>query len=148
MQVKDVMTPNPTCRTPETPLTEIAELMIKFDCGAIPIVKNERTKIPVGIVTDRDIVCRTLGKDLNPMNMNAGDVMSVPVVTASTDTSFEDCCRLMEEKQIRRVPVVDEYGACCGIVALADLAKYSTDEQVGEVMREVSTEIGAASNVT
>jgi CBS domain-containing protein len=148
MQVKDIMTPNPACAIPDTPLAEVAEMMIDFDCGEIPIVEDLSNNIPVGVVTDRDIVCRTIGRGINPMSMAAGEIMSSPVVTVMPDMSFEDCCKLMEEKQIRRILVVDAGGACCGIVSLADIAKYSTKETTGEIVQEVSVEIGAPSNVT
>jgi len=147
MQVKDIMTTDPVCCVPETPLTEVARLMTEFDCGEIPVVENTETNIPVGVVTDRDIVCRAVGKGINPTDLSAGEIMTTPVVTVMPDMSFEDCCNLMEEKQIRRVPVVDAGGACCGIVALADIAKYSTKEEAGEIVREVSTDTGTASNV-
>lgn len=148
MQAKDVMTPEPACCMPETPLAHVAELMVKYDCGEIPVVENHENKKPVGVVTDRDIVCRTMALGMNPMSMNAGDIMSTPIVTVSEETSFEDCRRLMEEKMIRRLPVVNAQGACSGIIALADIAKYTNEESVGEIMEEVTKEIGAPSNVT
>jgi CBS domain-containing protein len=147
MQVKDVMTSNPACATPETPLAQIGKMMIDYDCGEIPIVEDKESNIPVGVITDRDIVCRTIGKGINPMDLTAEDIMSKPIVTVMPDMSFEDCCALMEEKQIRRIPVVDAAGACCGIVSVADIARYSTKEAAGEIVQEVSVEIGAASNV-
>lgn len=147
MQVKDFMTSNPACALPATPLAEVAQMMVDYDCGEIPIVENFETNIPVGVITDRDIVCRTIGQGVNPMDLDAGEIMSTPVITVMPDMSFEDCCRLMEEKQIRRIPVVDLRGACCGIVALADIAKYADEKNTGEILQEVSMEIGAASNV-
>ncbi|MGI9035852.1 MAG: CBS domain-containing protein [Pyrinomonadaceae bacterium] len=147
MQVKDVMTSNPMCCVPETSLAETARMMIEFDCGEIPVVENMETKIPVGVVTDRDIVCRTIGKGINPMDLAAGEIMSQPVAVVTPEMSFEECCGFMEEKQIRRVPVVDAGGAICGIVAMADIAKYGAKKEAGEVVQEVLTEIGAPSNV-
>jgi CBS domain-containing protein len=147
MQVKDVMTSNPACCTPETSLVRVAGMMVDFDCGEIPIVENAESKIPIGVVTDRDIVCRTLGEGLNPVDLSAGEIMTTPVITVTPEMSFEDCCNLMEEKQIRRVPVVNGDGGVCGIVALADIAKYADQRNAGEVLQEVSMEIGAASNV-
>ena len=148
MQVKDVMTSDPACATPETPLAEVAQMMVNYDCGEIPIIENQETKIPVGVITDRDIVVRTIAQGIDPMDLDVGEIMTTPVVTVMPDMSFEECCELMEEKQIRRIPVVDAGGACCGIVALADIAKYADRQNTGEVLQEVSVEIGAASNVT
>src|SRR5262245_66530432 len=108
MQVKDVMTLNPACGRKDTPLKETARLMVENDCGEIPIVdKNNK---PIGVVTDRDIVCRTIAKGLNPLDLTAADCMSEPVVTLTPQMSLEECCRVMEEKLIRRMPVVDNTG--------------------------------------
>lgn len=138
MQVKEVMTANPACCSPETPLPVVAKLMVVHDCGEIPVVENKESKIPVGVVTDRDIVCRTVARDKNPLELTAADCMSTSIVTVTPDTSVEDCCRIMEERQIRRVPVVDANGACCGIVALADLARGAKSGAAGQVVKEVS----------
>jgi CBS domain-containing protein len=147
MQVKEVMTANPACCTPETPLPEVARMMVDNDCGEIPVVENKQSKIPVGVVTDRDIVCRTIAKDKNPLDLTAADGMSKPIATVSPETSVEECCRIMQEKQIRRVPVVDANGAICGIVALADIALQSRSGVAGEVIKEVS-EPGKSASAT
>ena len=148
MQVKDIMTSDPACCTPESSLMEVAKMMVDYDCGEIPVVENQEDRMPIGVVTDRDIVTRTIGAGLNPMDLSAADCMSMPVVTVTPETSFEECRRILEEKQIRRVPVVDKNGACCGIVALADITKYASEQDAGKVLQEVSVEIGAASNVS
>lgn len=135
MQVKEVMTANPACCTPDSPLPQVARLMVEHDCGLIPVVENN---IPVGVITDRDVVCQTIAKDRNPLELTAADCMTQPVVTVTPDTTVEDCCRTLEERKIRRVPVVDANGACCGIVALADIARETRNHVAGEVVKEVS----------
>ena len=145
MLVKDVMTTDPACCTAETSLTDVANLMVDNDCGEIPVIENENSGIPVGVVTDRDIVCRVVAKGFNPAEKTAADCMTIPVVTVTKDTTVEDCCRIMEEKMIRRVPVVDENGACCGIVALADIARQDQKNIAGEVTKEVSEPTQASS---
>jgi CBS domain-containing protein len=147
MQVKEVMTANPACCTPDTPLLEVAKLMVDNDCGEIPVVENKGSKIPIGVVTDRDIVCRTIAENKNPLELTAADSMSTPIVTVNPDIPVEECCRIMEEKQIRRVPVVDGNGALCGIVALADLALEANGGVAGQVVKEVS-EPGKSTSAT
>jgi CBS-domain-containing membrane protein len=71
--------------------------------------------------------------------------MSKPIVTVTADMSLDDCCRIMEAKQIRRVPVVDERGACVGIVSLADIARQTNQRLAGEIVTEVSEPTSAAS---
>src|SRR6266446_10950263 len=145
MQVKDMMTADPACCTAETSLPEVARMMVDQDCGEIPVVENKSSKVPIGVVTDRDIVCRTVANGLNPVELTAADCMSKPIVTVTPDMSLEECCRLMEEKRIRRVPVVNERGSCCGIVSLADVALQTRERIAGEVVKEVSEPTKSAS---
>jgi CBS domain-containing protein len=148
MLVKDIMTSDPACCTAEASLMEVAQLMVEYDCGEIPVIDSPESRKPIGVITDRDIVVRTLGEALDPTDMMALEIMSKPVVTVTPNTSFEECKHILEEKQIRRVPVVDEKGAICGIVALADITRYGTGNDAGEVLQEVVVDIGAPSNVT
>lgn len=138
MQVRDIMTSSPSCCTPETSLQETAKLMVDHDCGSVPVVENLENMKPVGMITDRDICCRTVAEGKNPLELTAGDCMSTPVVTIPQDANIDDCCRVMEQKQVRRVPVVDERGSCCGIVAQADIAHHASEHRTGDVVREVS----------
>jgi CBS domain-containing protein len=120
-------------------LADVARLMRDHDCGAIPVVETDATgnKL-VGIITDRDIVVRGLADGTDPLRLTAGDCMTMVVATVIPKTSLEDCAQLMEEHQVRRVPVVDDKGDCCGIVAQADLARHAPVKETGEVVREVS----------
>jgi len=147
MKVKDVMTADPACCVSETGLEEVAKMMIDHDCGEIPVVGNKETKLPIGVITDRDIVCRTVGRGLNPFDLTVADCMSKPCVTVTPDISVEECSRIMEENKIRRVPVVDADGSCCGIVALADIALHAKRSVTAEVVKEVSEPTAAAAAV-
>ena len=138
MKVSEIMTKNPACCTPETGLEEVAGLMVEHDCGEIPVVDSKRTMRPVGVVTDRDIVVRCVAEGQNPLEFEAGDVMTAPVVTVTPETTVEEVGTLMARPQLRRVPIVDEAGAVCGIVAQADIAHHATPREVAEVVREVS----------
>ena len=142
MQVKDIMTANPACCRADTPLTVVAGLMAEHDCGAIPVVNDSSTPQPVGIVTDRDIVLRAVAAGKDPRQTTADDCMSRGVVTVQPDLDVEDCARVMEDEQIRRVLVVDAGGALCGIVAQADLAARTLPQVTGEVVRQVSAPPG------
>ena len=147
MQVKEIMTPDPACCTPDTMLQRVAEMMVEHDCGEIPVVENMANMLPVGVVTDRDITCRTVARGLNPLIMTVADCMTTTPMTVMPDMTFEECCRVMEENQIRRVVVVDASGACVGIVAQADVARHASKRDAGEVVREVSEPSGSASAV-
>src|SRR5881275_402006 len=147
MNVKDMMTPDPACCTADTSLPEVARMMVDKDCGEIPVVEKKSSKVPIGVVTDRDIVCRTVANGLNPLDLTAADCMSKPIVTVTPDMSLEECVRIMEEKLIRRVPVVDERGSCVGIIALADVALYTGKKVAGHIVKEVSEPTSSASAV-
>ena len=138
MNVKEVMTPDPACCLSSTKLTEVARMMIDNDCGEIPVVESKENRKPIGVITDRDIVVRTIGCNVDPMQKTAGDCMTTPVVTVTPEMSLVECCDVMEQNQVRRVPVVGEDGKLCGIVALADVAQSAGRRTTAEVLQEVS----------
>lgn len=143
MKVSEIMTKNPVCCTPEVRLHEVARIMCGHDIGELPVVDSQEGRKPLGVITDRDIVCRSLGQGRNPLDLTARDCMTRSVVSVSPATSLEDCCRVLEERRIRRVVVVDADGRCCGIVSLADIARKCEAEVTSEIMREVSQPIAA-----
>jgi CBS domain-containing protein len=136
MRVSDVMTRNVACCTPETSLLEVARLMVDHDCGEIPVV--DAAGAPIGVVTDRDITCRTVAEGKNALLLAARDCMSVPCVTVTPEVSLEQCCQTMEAHRIRRVPVVDAAGECCGIVAQADIARRGPRTEAAQVVKRIS----------
>ena len=136
MRVRDIMCTSVASCTPETRLPEVARLMVDHDCGEIPVLNAAGA--PIGVVTDRDITCRTVALGLNPMVMEAGDCMTTPCVTVNPEASLEECCDILEENQIRRVPVVDASGICCGMVSQADIARHATRKETAKVVRKVS----------
>ena len=142
MNVREVMTADPACCTAETPLTEVAKMMVECDCGAIPVVDSNDSKKPVGMITDRDITIRTVAEGRNPLDLTASDAMTENVMTVTPNTSIEECCNLMEDQQIRRVVVVDDNGACCGMIAQADIAINADSRKTAEVVQEVSRGAG------
>lgn len=144
MTVDQIMTTSVACCRPETSLNQVARMMVEHDCGEIPVT-DENNRL-VGVITDRDICCRAVAHDCNPCEMMANDIMSTPVVSATPEMSAEECANLMERNMIRRIPVVDENGCCCGIVSQADFAN-KTDGLVDELVREVSQPGHSPSNV-
>jgi CBS domain-containing protein len=133
---REIMTPAPQCCSGETLLNEVANLMVEADCGEIPV--TDASNRLIGVVTDRDIVVRVVALGKNPSAVTAAECMSEPVVVVNEDTSLEDVMSVMEENQIRRVPVVDASGCCCGIISQADVALSADKTETGEMVREVS----------
>jgi len=141
MNVQDIMTRDPACCTPDTDLRQIALLMVQKDCGAIPIVDSYGSKHLLGIVTDRDIVCRSIALGKDPLELTARDCMTNAVATVKPNDSLETCCSVMEARDVRRIPVTDGDGCCCGIVSQADIARAGDEHKIAEVVRDIS--IGA-----
>ena len=132
------MTKNPTCCTPDTGLQEVAKMMVNCDCGCIPVVDAKDSKMPVGMITDRDITCRVVAQGKNPLDLTARDAMTSTVLSVTADTSLDECLTMMEEGKVRRIAVVDEKGAVCGMLAQADIATNAGDRATAEVVQEVS----------
>jgi CBS domain-containing protein len=148
MKAHQIMTPDPVTCVPTTSLREVAELMVEYDCGEIPVVSSVHTMEPVGVVTDRDITCRTVAKGLNPLELTAEDCMSSPCVTVDRHESIELCCQVLEENQVRRVLVVDHAGRLCGIITQADIAEFGRPAQTAEIVRAISQRTGFPSDVS
>lgn len=138
MRARDVMTAEPTCCTPDTSLEAVARLMVDSDCGAIPVVGDLAARFPVGMITDRDIVIRTLAAGLNPLELSARDCMTMPAITVIADMPLADVLAVLELNQIRRMIVVDHDGRCCGIISQADIAECASRRTAGELVHEVS----------
>ena len=138
MKVQEIMSKVLGVATLNTSLHEAAQMMADFDCGCLPVIENEENKKPIGMLTDRDITLRTVAHNKNPLNMNAGEVMTDNVVTVTPDTSVEDCIATMERNQIRRVAVVDGEGNLCGMVAQADIARKAPAFEAAELLKDVS----------
>ncbi len=138
MQVREIMTENPVCCTPDTNLQEVARLMLEHDCGLIPVVDNQENKKPMGTITDRDIAMRTVAAGQNPLDVKALNIMTMGITSVKPETDVQECCDVMENKKIRRVLVVDQSGGLCGIVAQADVAQYGQSDLVSNMVEEIS----------
>ena len=136
MDIQSLMTPNPTCCSPNQSLREVAQLMADNDCGQIPVVDEQRR--PLGVITDRDIAVRAVAKGAEIASATASDFMTSPVTTVRHDSSVDKVAKCMEDQQIRRVVVVDDQGAVAGIVAQADIARSGRDNRIAEVVKQVS----------
>jgi CBS domain-containing protein len=141
---RQVMTENPACCTPDTPLDLVAKLMREHDCGEIPVI--DPAEQPIGVVTDRDIVCRVVAEGKNPMAYPAGICMSQPVATVSMDAPLGDVVAMMEQHQVRRVPVVDDRGRCVGMISQADVALTTGKRDLAELVRKISRDTGSVSS--
>jgi CBS domain-containing protein len=134
-KVHEVMTDRPRCVTPDTPVTEAAQLMESDDIGSLPILDGEEL---AGMVTDRDIVIRAIAKGKDPRGMPVREVASRELVTVNADDNLSDALQLMARQQVRRLPVVDSDNRLVGILAQADVAVEAKEKDVGEMVEEIS----------
>jgi CBS domain-containing protein len=135
MKVKDVMHRGVTWVEPTISIREIARRMRDDDIGSVPIGENDRL---VGIVTDRDIICRGVANGADCNALTARDVMSKPIIYCRADDDLELAIRIMEKNKIRRLPVIDKDKRLAGILALGDISEIVGQDAAGEVMRSVS----------
>lgn len=139
----EILTPDPACCTAGSSIAEVAAMMRDEDCGAIPVVENDGSRRLVGVVTDRDIVCRLVASGADPATATAGEAMTPDPATLPPDATAEECLELMATHQVRRVPVVDAAGCLIGIVSQADVARLADREpefqdELVEAVEEIS----------
>lgn len=135
MHLKQIMTSPIETVAPDTSLAEAARKMLAMAIGLLPVSKDQKI---VGIVTDRDITIRAVAKGLDPERTEVQEVMTREVFSCPAGSDVMDACKLMEEKQVRRLLVMDASDAPIGIVSLGDIALHLRREQSGEVLRKVS----------
>ena len=142
MKAQEIMSRNPTCVTPETPLAEAARLMKQEDIGVVPVVESESSKRLVGLITDRDIAIRAVAEGRDGKTTSVGHVMTSEVRSASPDDSVDDVMSLMGREQVRRIPIVDERGSLVGIISQADIVLEAKDDKQAEKTVERISEPG------
>ncbi|MGC2410984.1 MAG: CBS domain-containing protein [Methyloceanibacter sp.] len=135
MKVKDIMHKGVECVSPDAAVDVIAKRMKELDIGAIPITENGQL---VGMVTDRDITIRCVADNADMSKVKAKDVMTRGVVYCRDNEDVEDAVRIMEGKQIRRLPVLDEGMQMVGMVSLGDVSQALPRDITGEVTKAVS----------
>ena len=134
MNIRDVMTSNPRCVTPDDSIENAARIMRDEDTGVVPVVENGR---PVGLVTDRDIVVRAVA-DGGQMNRPIREICTGAVVSATPEMSTREAAQLMSDHQVRRLPVI-ENERLVGIVSIGDLAvKEGKDSRIADTLQNIS----------
>ncbi|MCM0646841.1 CBS domain-containing protein [Clostridium swellfunianum] len=118
MKVKEIMTKDVATLNPEDTVERAAQLMNQYNVGVIPVCREEEV---VGVITDRDIALRSVSHGENSRNQTVREIMTSNPVLVNSETEIHDAARIMSERQIRRLPVV-ENNSLVGIVSLGDLA--------------------------
>lgn len=134
-QLRDIMTNNVATVTPREDVQAVANLMKQHNVGMIPVVENGKL---LGVVTDRDLVLRNVA-DGGAQSSPVSDIMTKNPVTATPEMTVDEASQLMSQRQIRRLPVVDN-GQLIGVVAIGDLAvREHFVNEAGEALSNIST---------
>jgi CBS domain-containing protein len=135
---RDIMSDSPAVCTPETSSQDAARMMQDNDCGSLPVVESRNSMKLAGMVTDRDLALRVLGRGLDS-NTPVREAMTKNVSSVKLDDDLNAVERVMTGQQVRRVPVVDGQDRVVGIVSQADLAReLSGSKEVGRVVEKIS----------
>jgi signal-transduction protein with cAMP-binding, CBS, and nucleotidyltransferase domain len=119
----------------DTPVSEVAKLMKKDDVGAIPVGKDDRL---IGMITDRDLALRIVAEGRDPTTTSAEEVMTPDIVYCQTHQTVEDAIHLMDQKKIRRLPVLNEKKRMVGMLSLGDVSHAVSRDLSGELLRAVT----------
>jgi CBS domain-containing protein len=133
MKIKEIQTREPQVISPEAMICEAAQKMSEHDIGMLPVCDGQRL---VGAITDRDLVIRGLAKGYDPLNTKVKDVMTHRICYCFEEDSLEEVARVMEEKQIRRMPILNSNKRLVGIVSLGDMAVRSQNRDLTEEVLE------------
>lgn len=149
MRAQDLMTMSPACVTPDDEIRKVAQIMDDNDCGCLPVVDAGDNRRVVGVITDRDIAIRGVAKGKGPTTKVA-ELMTHDALCCLPDDEIAAVERVMTDKQVRRVVIVDDDGYCVGIVSQADIARAAkasseiSDSDVAHVVERISEPTPAA----
>jgi len=135
LKVRDIMTNDVSYVTVNADITKVADIMKSLDVGIVPVC--DENKNPVGVITDRDIVLRSVSENHN-VDQHVGNIMSRNIVSVNSDTDAHEAATLMARNQIRRLPVV-ENNKIVGILSLGDLANVNIHvDEAGDALSSIS----------
>lgn len=135
MKVKKMMHKGVEWVSPDTLVTALAKKMQKNDIGAIPVGENDRL---IGMVTDRDVTVRGVAKGKDLSKLMARDLMTKDVIWCRDNDDIEEAARIMEKKQVRRLPVIDKNKRMVGMLSLGDISHAASRRIAAEVTKAVS----------
>ena len=132
MKVREVMKLDPVCCIAQNSALDAAWVMRTHNYGCLPVVTGPTTRRLVGIVTDRDLCMAVIPRGAAPSAVTVAMAMTKAPVTCGPDAEIEECAALMRRYSVRRIPIVDDHGACIGLVSHSDLARRCSPELVKE----------------
>ena len=122
MKVKELMTPNAKAIWLTESLADAARLMWENDCGVLPIIKDEKV---IGLITDRDICMAAAMRDRHPSGISVEEVMTGQVYAVNPEDNIDEALQIMQQHQIRRLPVLNPEGALEGMLSMNDIVLHA-----------------------
>ena len=144
MKVREVMSSNPICCLPADTAEKVAKIMCQHNVGSVPVVADQQTRKLIGIITDRDLCCSIVAGAMDPKRTSIEKFVTPSPISCRDGENMESCERAMQERQVRRIPVVDGEGAVIGIVAQADMVRKEKPEKASKTIAEISRPSNAA----
>jgi len=135
MRLSDILTHQVETIPPTASIKEAAQRMRSMDVGALPVCDGQRL---LGMVTDRDLTIRMMAEGRDPVATPVSEAMSPDVRYCFADQDVKEAARIMQQEQIRRLPVVDREKHLIGIVSLGDLAVAGDDRLSGDTLQTIS----------
>src|SRR4051812_2980735 len=135
-KIAEVMSDRPRAVTEETSVREAVRLMDEEDVGSLPVVRDKARL--VGILTDRDVALRVVGRGLDPETTRVGEIASTDLVALTPEHDLDKALELMAREQVRRLPVIAGDNQLVGMLAQADLARAGKEKDAGEVVEAIS----------
>lgn len=135
----EVMTREPVCCEPGESIVQVAATMKREDVGSIPVVESQEDRKLIGIVTDRDLVVKVLAEGTAVDRATVREAMTANPASCRESDDVTKAVQLMSDRQVRRMPIVDNAGRLTGIIAQADVAtRVSRDQTTGELVEAIS----------
>jgi len=138
MKIREIM----SCDPASCVLSDSAQMVAKTLChrniGSMPVMADQQSRQLVGMITDRDLCCSLIAQGMNPKTTPIEKFITLAPFTCRDGENVETCERLMQEHQVRRIPIVDAEGRVIGIVSQADLALKDKPERVSKTVAEIS----------
>ena len=138
MKIKEVMSQNPVCCLASDSAQSVVRMMGERNIVSIPVVSDQQSKQLLGMITDRDLCCAVIAGGLDPKTTPIQKFITTKLNTCRDGENIDNCEKVMQEHQVRRVPVVDGQNHVIGIVSQADLALKGKPEHVSKTVAEIS----------
>lgn len=138
MKIREIMSPDPACCVLSDSAQAVAKILCDRNIGSMPVIANQQSKKLVGMITDRDLCCSVIAKGMDPKTTQIEKLLTLAPFSCREGENVEACERLMQEHQVRRIPVVDAEDCVIGIISQADLALRDKAERVSKTVAEIS----------